>query len=141
MADRQVLPSNTFEQFRTSYNGTAQDVGDIASLLGASGIIASSTDIVEAVVALNNSINNIDVDISGDTGTISILDSETLTIAGTTGEIETAAAGNTVTIGLPTNVTIAGNINNGAGVNLTLPSVGGTISTEGFSIALATALG
>ena len=141
MADRQVLPSNTFEQFRTSYNGTAQDVGDIASLLGASGIIASSTDIVEAVVALNNSINNIDVDISGDTGTISILDSETLTIAGTTGEIETAAAGNTVTIGLPTNVTIAGNINNGAGVNLTLPTVGGTISTEGFSIALATALG
>ena len=140
MADRQVLPSNTFEQFRTSYNGTAQDVGDIASLLGASGIIASSTDIVEAVVALNNSINNIDVDISGDTGTISILDSETLTIAGTTGEIETAAAGNTVTIGLPTNVTIAGNINNGSGVNLTFPSVGGTISTEGFSLALATAL-
>ena len=141
MADRQVLPSNTFEQFRTSYNGTAQDVGDIANLLGASGIIASSTDVVEAIVALNNSVNNLDVDISGDTGTISILDSETLTIAGTSGEIETAATGNTVTIGLPTNVTIAGNINNGAGVNLTLPSVGGTISTEGFSIALATALG
>ena len=140
MADRSVQPSNTFEQFRTSYNGTAQDVGDIASLLGASGIIASSTDIVEAVVALNNSINNIDVDISGDTGTISILDSETLTIAGTSGEIETVAAGNQVTIGLPTNVTIAGNINNGSGVNLTFPSVGGTISTEGFSIALATAL-
>ena len=141
MADRQVLPSNTFEQFRTSYNGTAQDVGDIANLQSASGIIASSTDVVEAIVALNASINTLDVDIAGDTGTISILDSETLTIAGTTGEIETAAAGNTVTIGLPTNVTIAGNINNGSGVNLTFPSVGGTISTEGFSIALATALG
>ena len=141
MADRQVLPSNTFEQFRTSYNGTAQDVGDIANLLGASGIIASSTDVVEAIVALNNSINTLDVDIAGDTGTISILDSETLTIAGTSGEIETAATGNTVTIGLPTNVTISGNINNGSGVNLTFPSVGGTISTEGFSIALATALG
>mgnify|MGYP003343143926 FL=1 len=141
MADRQVLPSNTFEQFRTSYNGTAQDVGDIADLQSASGIIASSTDVVEAIVALNSSINTLDVDIAGDTGTISILDSETLTIAGTSGEIETSATGNTVTIGLPTNVTIAGNINNGAGVNLTLPSVGGTISTEGFSIALATALG
>ena len=89
---------------------------------------------------MNTAINNIDVDISGDTGTISILDSETLTIAGTSGEIETSATGNTVTIGLPTNVTIAGNINNGSGVNLTFPSVGGTISTEGFSIALATAL-
>jgi len=141
MADRQVLPSNTFEQFRTSYNGTAQDVGDIADLQSASGIIASSTDVVEAIVALNASINTLDVDIAGDTGTISILDSETLTIAGTSGEIETSATGNTVTIGLPTNVTIAGNINNGSGVNLTFPSVGGTISTEGFSIALATALG
>ena len=33
-----------------------------------------------------------------------------------------------------------GNNNNGS-VNLTFPTVGGTISTEGFSIALATALG
>ena len=95
---------------------------------------------------LNTAVNNIDVDISGDTGTISILDSETLTIAGTTNEIETAAAGNQVTIGLPNNVTISGNatisgnITNGS-VNLTFPTVGGTISTEGFSIALATALG
>ena len=141
MADRQVLPSNTFEQFRVEFNELATDVGDIAGVTGASGIIASASDIVEAVTLLNTAINNIDVDISGDTGTISILDSETLTIAGTSGEIETAAAGNTVTIGLPTNVTIAGNINNGSGVNLTFPSVGGTISTEGFSIALATALG
>lgn len=140
MADRQVLPSNTFEQFRVEFNELATDVGDIAGVTGASGIIASASDIVEAVTLLNTAINNIDVDISGDTGTISILDSETLTIAGTSGEIETAAAGNTVTIGLPTNVTIAGNINNGSGVNLTFPSVGGTISTEGFSIALATAL-
>ena len=141
MADRSVQPSNTFEQFRLTFNQTAEDVGDIADLKAASGIIASSTDVVEAIVALNTSINTLDVDIAGDTGTISILDSETLTIAGTSGEIETSATGNTVTIGLPTNVTIAGNINNGAGVNLTLPSVGGTISTEGFSIALATALG
>ena len=141
MADRSVQPSNTFEQFRLTFNQTAEDVGDIADLQSASGIIASSTDVVEAIVALNSSINTLDVDIAGDTGTISILDSETLTIAGTSGEIETSATGNTVTIGLPTNVTIAGNINNGAGVNLTLPSVGGTISTEGFSIALATALG
>tara|TARA_B100000282_G_scaffold86588_1_gene60354 strand:+ start:885 stop:1310 length:426 start_codon:yes stop_codon:yes gene_type:complete len=141
MADRSVQPSNTFEQFRQTFNLTAEDVGDIADLKAASGIIASSEDVVEAIVALNSSINTLDVDIAGDTGTISILDSETLTIAGTSGEIETSATGNTVTIGLPTNVTIAGNINNGAGVNLTLPSVGGTISTEGFSIALATALG
>ena len=76
MADRSVQPSNTFEQFRTTFNDTAEDVGDIADLKAASGIIASSTDVVEAIVALNSSINTLDVDIAGDTGTISILDSE-----------------------------------------------------------------
>ena len=37
-------------------------------------------------------------------------------------------------------ITVTGNISNGS-VNLTFPTVGGAISTEGFSIALATALG
>ena len=37
-------------------------------------------------------------------------------------------------------ITVTGNISNGT-VNLTFPTVGGAISTEGFSIALATALG
>ena len=46
MADRSVQPSNTFEQFRTTFNLTAEDVGDIADLKAASGIIASSTDVV-----------------------------------------------------------------------------------------------
>ena len=69
MADRQVLPSNTFEQFRVEFNELATDVGDIAGVTGASGIIASASDIVEAVTLLNTAVNNIDVDISGDTGT------------------------------------------------------------------------
>jgi len=38
------------------------------------------------------------------------------------------------------NIQTSGNITNGS-VNLTFPTVGGAISTEGFSIALATALG
>lgn len=53
MADRSVLASNSFETFRTTFNSTASDVGDIANLLAATGTIASSTDIVEAIVALN----------------------------------------------------------------------------------------
>ena len=47
MADRQVLPSNTFEQFRVEFNELATDVGDIAGITGASGIIASANDIVQ----------------------------------------------------------------------------------------------
>ena len=56
MADRSVAVTDTLETFRTTYNSTAGDVGDIASLTSASGTIASSTDIVEAVVAMNTEI-------------------------------------------------------------------------------------
>ena len=147
MADRQVLGTNTFEEFRVEFNELATDVGDIASITGATGIIASATDVVEAVTLLNTAVNTSDLDGAGDTGTFAVdLDTQSLTIAGTTNEIETVASGQTLTIGLPNNVsisgnaTIGGNINNGS-VNLTFPTVGGAISTEGFSIALATALG
>ena len=56
MADRAVAVTDTLETFRTTYNSTAGDVGDITSLLNATGTIASSTDIVEAVVAMNTEI-------------------------------------------------------------------------------------
>ena len=152
MADRSVVASNTFEQFRVEFNELATDVGDIASITGASGTIASATDVIEAVVQINNALDAADLDGAGDSGTFAVdLDTQSLTIAGTTNEIETSASGQTLTIGLPNAVTISGtltagnlqtggNITNGS-VNLTFPTVGGTISTEGFSIALATALG
>ena len=158
MADRNVVASNTFEDFRVEFNELATDVGDIAGITGASGIIVSATDVVEAVTLLNTAVNTSDLDGAGDSGTFAVdLDTQSLTIAGTTNEIETVASGQTLTIGLPNAVTISGtmtagnfttggnaqiggNITNGS-VNLTFPTVGGTISTEGFSIALATALG
>jgi hypothetical protein len=152
MADRSVVASNTFEEFRVEFNELATDVGDIAGITGASGIIASATDVVEAVTLLNTAVNISDLDGAGDSGTFAVdLDTQSLTIAGTSNEIETVASGQTLTIGLPNAVTISGtmtagnlqtggNITNGS-VNLTFPTVGGTISTEGFSIALATALG
>tara|TARA_B100001113_G_scaffold233766_1_gene192045 strand:- start:2013 stop:2456 length:444 start_codon:yes stop_codon:yes gene_type:complete len=147
MADRSVAASNTFEEFRVEFNELATDVGDIASITGASGIIASASDVVEAVTLLNTAVNVSDLDGAGDSGTFAVdLDTQSLTIAGTTNEIETVASGQTLTIGLPNNVTISGNATIGGNisdgsVNLTFPTVGGTISTEGFSIALATALG
>ena len=56
MADRSVAVTDTLETLRTTYNSTAGDVGDIADLLSASGTIASSTDVVEAVTAMNTEI-------------------------------------------------------------------------------------
>ena len=52
-----------------------------------------------------------DLDTAGDSGTGAIdLDSQSLTIAGTTNEIETVASGQTITIGLPNNVTVGNNL-------------------------------
>ena len=100
--DRNVAGSNTFEQFRVEFNELATDVGDIASITGASGIIASATDVVEAVTLLNTAVNVSDLDGAGDSGTFAVdLDTQSLTIAGTTNEIETVASGQTLTIGLP----------------------------------------
>ena len=48
-----------------------------------------------------------DLDVAGDSGTGAIdLDSQSLTIAGTSNEIETSASGQTITVGLPNDVTI-----------------------------------
>jgi hypothetical protein len=52
-----------------------------------------------------------DLDFAGDTGTGAVdLDSQTFTIAGTANEVNTSASGQTITIGLPDNVTIAGDL-------------------------------
>ena len=62
MADRSVLTTSTFNDFRREVNGTARDIGDIADLLSASSFIASSTDVVEAIVAINAELPEIKTD-------------------------------------------------------------------------------
>ena len=62
MADRSVLTTSTFNDFRREVNGTARDVGDIADLLSASGFIASSTDLTEAIAAINTELPEITTD-------------------------------------------------------------------------------
>ena len=70
-----------------------------------------------------------DLDFQGESGgALSIdLDSETLSIVGTANEIETAGSGNQITIGLPDNVTIAG--------NLTVSGTTTTVNSTTVSIA------
>ena len=62
MADRVIGLGNTLNEFRTELNGTAADVGDIADVLSASSFIASSTDLVEAIVAINPELPEITTD-------------------------------------------------------------------------------
>ena len=62
MADRSVLTTSTFNDFRREVNGTARDIGDIADILSASSYIASATDVVEAIVLLNAQLPEIKQD-------------------------------------------------------------------------------
>ena len=59
MADRSVAVTDTMNDLRREFNGSARDVGDISDLLSASGFIASSTDVIEAIVAINAEVNEV----------------------------------------------------------------------------------
>ena len=129
MADRSVATTDTLETFRTTYNSTATDVGDISSLTGASGIIASSTDIVEAIVAMNTEVTAIKagtavfetkLTFEGDTADahetiLAITDptaDRTITIPDASGTIVTTAATQTLTNKTLTSPTITSGVFN-----------------------------
>ena len=144
MADRNAPAQFTFEEWRVEFNELATDVGDITNLTGASGIIASATDIVEAITLLNTAVNSTDLDFTADSGSAgSVSENESLDFQGTANQITTASDGNNqVTFALANTVNIVTGISNsGMTGTLTFPTIGGVISTEGFGIALAVALG
>lgn len=109
MADRNAPAQFTFEQWRVEFNNLATDLGDISNL--PSTIQGNSvTDVIESITELTNSIAN-GFGLSADSGTSdSIVNGETLTISGTPNEIETEVSGNTIIVGLPTDVTVEGNL-------------------------------
>ena len=87
---------------------TTQSAGDNSTKV-------ATTAYVDSVVTAQ------DLDFAGDSGTGAVdLDSQSLTIAGTANEIETSASGQTITIGLPSSVTV--------GI-LTATTLAGTLST------------
>lgn len=144
MADRNAPASFTFEEWRVEFNELSTDVGDIAGITGASGIIASATDVVEAVTLLNTAVNNTDLDFTADSGSAgSVSENESLDFQGTANQITTTSDGNNqVTFSLTNTINVGtGFTNSGMTGVLTFPSIGGVISTEGFGIALAVALG
>ena len=189
MANRSVVASNTFEQFRVEFNELATDVGDVGNL--PSSINGQTVnDVIGGLTQLNNGLANVlfpnVIDLPDSTnassgrvkfgagddlqlfhdGTNSQINNSTgeLQVNADTFKLKNAASNETMMDGTAngavqlyhdnsvklastsTGITVtgnlqaSGNISNGT-VNLTFPTVGGAISTEGFSIALATALG
>lgn len=87
---------------------------DLSSVSGSDNTIASAKSIKTYVDA---QVTASDLDFAGGSGTGAVdLDSQTFTVAGTANEIETAASGQTITVGLPANVTIAGVTTHGGNV-------------------------
>ena len=106
-----------------SFNSSHFDVSSGAVSLAAALLVTESEGIgsndndttlpTSAAVKdyVDNNLTSQDVDFAGDSGTGAVdLDSQSLTIAGTTNEIETSASGQTLTVGLPNNVTIGNNL-------------------------------
>ena len=78
------------------------DEDDMSSDSATKGVTQQS---VKAYV--DSQVTAQDLDFAGDSGTGAVdLDSQTFTIAGTTNEIETSASGQTLTIGLPSSITV-----------------------------------
>ena len=102
-----TTPTITSATLNTGVSGSA--VKDEDNMASDSATHLATQQSIKAYV--DAQVTAQDLDIAGDSGTGAIdLDSETLTIAGTSNEIETSMSGNTLTVGLPTNVTIAGNL-------------------------------
>ena len=115
MADRSIAAGDTLNKFRYEFNGTAEDIGDITGITGASGIIASATDVVESITLLNTDLTAISTDnhifsggsilFEGDTDdsyetTLAVTDptaDRTLTLPNATGTVATVTGTETLT--------------------------------------------
>lgn len=88
--------------------GTGVGITQFSSSVS-TGSSASSVPTSSAVIDyVGSQIGGIDLttSIAGDSGSGSVSTSQTLTIAGTSGEIETSASGQTITVGLPNTVVV-----------------------------------
>ena len=95
--------------FTINSGSSVTTILDEDSMVSDSDTALATQQSIKAYVDNKNSTQ--DLDIAGDTGTGSItLDSQTFTISGTAKEIETAASGQSITIGLPNDVTVGNDL-------------------------------
>src|SRR6056300_1133686 len=110
MAFKTISQTDTLETFRTTFNALSQDdFGDIANLSGA----ISSTNLVDAMnetISIATSSAGFTIEDSSSTQQI-VGGGDTLTVLGTSNEIDAVvSATDTLTIGLPSNVTIGNDL-------------------------------
>src|SRR5210317_1437758 len=126
----------TANEIETSASGQTLTIGlpsSITTTLSATSVLSDGVVATTQSVGVNSTkvattayvdaqVTAEDLDFGGDTGTGSVdLDSQTFTIAGTANEIETSATGQTLTIGLPSSITVdvVGNLTGNVTGNVT----------------------
>lgn len=119
---------STSSSFANNATSASQATTSSYALTATSSSYANNATSASYALTASFALNaNSDLAIAGDTGTGTVdLQTQTLIVSGTAGEIETSAAGQTITIGLPNNVTIAGDL----AVN------GGDITTTALTASL-----
>jgi hypothetical protein len=131
-----VPDANITESSVTQHEGALTITESQISDLGAY-ITASSTDtltnktingsqLVNGSVA-NAKLTNSTITVAGDSGSNAVDLGDTLTVQGTTNEIETSVSGDTITVGLPDDVTVGNNL-----------TVTGNLTVNGTTTTLAT---
>src|SRR5210317_690021 len=119
----------TAEDASTSNKGVASfDTNDITVTSGAVTIKSGSIANAELAGSIaNDKLSNSTITVAGDSGSNAVDLGDTLTVQGTTNEIETSVSGDTITVGLPDDVTVGNNL-----------TVTGDLTVNGTTTTLAT---
>jgi hypothetical protein len=124
-------------------NIVSGDGTGITTALSANTITISGTDATttsKGVASFSTTNFNVssgavsakDITLNGDSGSAAATIGESFSISGTSNEIETSATGTTITIGLPDDVTVTGQLNVGENVVATgNADIGGVLSVDG----------
>ncbi len=93
----------------------------------------------KAYVDSQVSATDLTIGLAGDSGSSSVSTSQTLTINGTANEVNTSVSGQTVTVGLPNDVTIGNNltVSNNITIGGDLTVTGTTITTGAANLSIA----
>ena len=126
-----------------TFNFVSGDGTGITTTLSANTLTISGTDATTTSKGVasfsttnfdvsSGAVSAKDITLSSDSGSAAATIGETFTISGTSNEIETSATGTTVTIGLPDDVTVAGQLNVSENVVATgNVEVGGVLNATG----------
>jgi hypothetical protein len=131
-ATTDTLTNKTFDANGTGNSLSNVEVADFAGsaiITAAEGVSGNNNDTsIPTTAAVKAYVDAVDVttSLAGDSGTGTVSTAQTLTINGTASEVETSVSGQTITIGLPNNVTIGNDLT----VNGNLRVVGTAVTFE-----------